>query len=65
MLNRTSGSTEYKPNFPAMDAEDHSTEKIMPEKMYLVKDLSTCVMSNKKAVHSNYEQLFMQPNQIV
>ncbi len=48
-----------------MDAEDHSTEKIMPEKMYLVKDLSTGVMSNKKAVHSNYEQLFMQPNQIV
>jgi len=34
-----------------MDAEDHSTEKIMPEKMYLVKDLSTGVMSNKKAVH--------------
>ena len=66
MLNRTSGSTEYKPNFPAMDADDHSTENMSPVKIYWVNDFSTSAgcWVLKKAVHINYEQLFCK-NQIV
>jgi len=50
-----------------MDADDHNTEKVMPVKIYRVNDFSTWVYlsGNKKAVHITYEQLFMQPNQIV
>jgi len=43
ILKSTSGSTEYNPNFPAMEADDQSTENMMPEKIYRVKDFSTCV----------------------